>query len=261
VTSELSVSLDPALADIVRARSSSPHRFDPPASWFALDYLAAVRQGRRLWFSDGHALWSAAAGVWRFADHPDVARIIAAHPYPPGAAPPALPRALPLGAVGPDAMLWGLRWYDTDSTFVWTPVVLDAASREVRVLRSEDGHRIGGTAPQRLLATGAPDRLVIAGQEDAGAAVHWDEYVMVDVAWEVDLTRGVYRAGSAGRGEPSRGIVAVTASQTLSHEGLSYGHGHGDSDRAWVFAVRDGDELLTLDLSAHYRATVRVAPR
>jgi hypothetical protein len=258
VATALSVDLDPGIADILRMKDSLPHQFNPPSTWVALDYLAAVRLDERLWFSNGRTLWSSAEDAWRFADHPDIARIIAAHPYPRDEAVQAVPRAFPLGALGPDQMLWGLRWYDTDHEYVCTPLVLDAARREVQVLSSADGGRIGGTAPRRRLTTDDPHRFVIAGQIDAGAVFHIDEYIMVDVAWEVDLARGTYRSAPPVHGTPCSRLVAVSPHQTLSREGLSYRSRVIDLDSKWVFTARDNDDVLMLDLRAFDRATVRV---
>lgn len=258
MTAELSVRLEAGIADILRAERSLPHQINPPFTWRALDYLAAVRLGAWLWFSDGRALWSGADDVWRFSDHPDIARVIVEHGDPPGEAVQAVPRAFPIGAVGRDTMLWVLRWYDTDHEYVCTPIVLDAARREVRVLRAR-GRRIGGTAPRRVLATDDPHRFVITGQVDAGAMAHIDDFIMVDVAWEVDLTSDTYHDTNEAAGQPTEGLVAVSHQQVLSHDGLDY---HLQTTRRGAgrstFTVRDHDDVLTLELHTTGHATVRV---
>jgi hypothetical protein len=259
MTAELSVRLEPGIAEILRAEMTLPHRFDPPMSWAVLDYLAAVRLGTRLWFSDGRALWSATDDVWRFADHPGIARIIAKHGYPPDEAVHGVPRAFPLGALGRDTMLWVLRWYDTDHEYVCAPIMLDAARREVRVLRAQGRERIDGTAPHRVLATDDPHLFVITGQVDAGAIAHLDDFIMVDVAWEVDLTRGRYRYTKNVTGQPTDGLVAVSHLQVLSRDGLSYHH-HTARRKAGksTFTVQDQDDVLKLELHTTGHATVKV---
>jgi hypothetical protein len=257
MAAELRVRLEPGIADIFRANLSQTGKSDPATSG-VLDYLAAVRLGARLWFSDGRALWSADNDVWHFADQPNVARIITKHPYPRDEAVQALPRAFPLGAVGTDAMLWVLRWYDTDHAYVCAPILLDAARRKVRVLRPTSRRHLEGTAPKRLLTTDDPQRLVITGQLDAGAAADIDDYIMVDVAWEVDLTSGTYRYTDKFVGKAASGLLAVSYRWELSQDGLGY-HSHDirlDSDTS-TFTVRDHDDILTLELRTDGHATVR----
>jgi hypothetical protein len=258
MTAELRVPLEPGIADILRAKMSLPHQFNPPPTWMVLDYLAAVRLGARLWFSDGRALWGATDDRWHFANHPDIAQIIAEHGWPADEAVQAVPRAFPLGALGRDAMLWVLRWYDTDHKYVCAPIVLDAARREVRVLHSRRRQRIDGTAPRRLLTTKDPYRFVITGQVDAGALVHLDDFVMIDVAWEVDLTRGTYRSTENAVGMPAGGLVAVSHLQALSHDGLSYHDKttRHDADKS-TFTMHDHNGILVLELHTTGHATVR----
>jgi hypothetical protein len=260
MTAKLNIRLEPAIADIIRTKASLPHQFNPPASWMALGYLAAVRLGARLWLSNGRALWSATDDVWHFADHPDIASIIAEHGYPPGEAVQAVPRAFPLGALGRDTMLWILRWYDSDHKYVCTPIMLDAAHREVRVLRSRRRKRIDGAAPRRLRTTRDPDRFVIAGQVDAGAIANLDTFIMVDVAWEVDLIHGTYHSVKAAAGGSTGGLAAVSHLEELSHGGLSY-HRKTitkiDADKS-TFTLHDRDGILILELHTTGHATVRV---
>jgi hypothetical protein len=260
---EFTVALDPGIADILRTKASLPHQMNPPSSWFALEYLFALQLGNRLAFSDGRTLWLGPDDAWRFADHPELARIIAAAGSKTDPV-QGTPRAAPLGAVGGDSTLWVLRWFDRDHRqFVGTPFVLDLTRREVRVLRTGD-RPIPGTAPKRLLALGVEGRFAIEGDVDAGAMAHLDDFIMVDVAWEVDLAQGSYHyVQSPVRGTPTTGLVAIGPGQMLTRDGLVYTaisrvlEFDGEAGK-WMFAARTGDEVLLLDLHAFDRATVSI---
>ena len=137
--------------------------------------------------------------------------------------------------------------------------MLDADRREVRVLRAGGRGRIDGTAPRRVLTTDDPHRFVITGQIDAGAFAHLDDFIMVDVAWEIDLTSGTYRYTSHATGQPTDGLVAVSHHQALSHDGLEYHHQTAKRKaRKSTFTVHDHEDILTLELHTTGHATVRV---
>jgi hypothetical protein len=284
VTNELTVPLDPAIAQVLRAKASLPHQLNPPSTWGALGYLAAVSLGPRMWFSDGRTLWSA-AGELRLDAHPEVARIIAAHPFPVGEPVQAVPRAFPLGALPDGRMIWVLRWYGADHRYVCAPIVLDAASGVIETI--DVRNTIDGTAPKRLLATADPDVYLITGEVDAGAAAHIDDFIMVPVAWEVNVARRTCAwLDRPNQGRSTSGLVAASTSQALTAAGLSYTthalrferrgaelvatldggtivlddlpslHPYDDRGDRWVSTTRDGGGILLLDLRRCDRARV-----
>lgn len=286
LTDELTVPLDPAIAEVLRAKASLPHQLNPPSTWAALNYLAAVSLGPKTWFSDGRTLWSA-AGEQRLDANAEVATIIANHPYPKGQAVQAAPRAFPLGALRDGRMIWGLRYYSADYDYHFTPLLLDTTSRTVEVIAVRSP--ISGTAPKTLLATADPDVYLITGTIDAGRAAHVDEYIPVRMAWEVNVARrSCAWSERPPPGSTRSGLVAASARQSLTAGGLSdatsalrferrggslvgalEGGGtiaiedlpslHPSDDRGdrWVCTTHDEGGVLMLDLRRCDRAIVR----
>jgi hypothetical protein len=250
----------------------------------ALDYLAAISLGARMWFSDGRTLWSAGRTL-RLDAHPTVARIIAENPRPVGESVQSVPRAFPLGALRDGRMIWVLRWYRADHRYVCAPILVDASSGRVETI--DVRHTINGTAASRLLATDDPDVYLITGEVDAGAEAHIDEFIMVPVAWAVNVAqRTCAWFDGPIPDRPTPGLVAVSTHQTLAADGLSYTthalrfermggalvatlddstvvlddlpslHPYDDRGDRWVFTVRDGRGVLLLDLRRCDRARV-----
>lgn len=243
------MTLDPRVAKALRDKSSLPHQRNPPREWDVINQLVALRFHDKPWFSDGSTLWTVGQEPWPFGAHAAITGYLkdqrTVH---------AEPSAFPLGALGGDRMLWGLRWYGP--RYTWTPLVLDVTARSVEVLRLARGRAIGGTDPKRLLATKDPNVFVIAGTVDAGAERHLDDFIMVDVAWTLDLAAGSF-VDSGADGVAVSGLLAIGPRQAITSRGLEY-TALLQQGRGLQFEIDAHPHKLSLDLSDFQRAIVRL---
>lgn len=106
-------------------------------------------------------------------------------------------RLLPAYRVG-DRQLWFAWGYgdDEDSTFIAVPLVFASGAFTPLVNGSDRRRRLGGTSFGRGVLASPDGRVLLLGEIDAGAAVHADDFIMVDVAFECDLARGRWRDAS-----------------------------------------------------------------
>lgn len=287
----LSCEMDFEIAAVLRAKMALPHQTNPPAEWGAIGNLAALRFGALAGFSDGRSvLWSQGGHTtrWELAARCDgMAKRIAEHGKP-GQRPQATPRAAPLGGLRDGRMLWKLCFYRADHRYVADLLLIDVAQQRVDILHCGSERVLSGTEPKRVIETDAPDICYVAGDIDAGAAAHLDDFITVDTCWRVDLARGTY----AWQDQASLPVVSPPAPLlACGSEGYVTGAGFGylgddrfarragrvrgtagrhafdlddtapglpSDDRWFVHAVADQRQLLVLDLRAGNRADVYI---
>lgn len=192
----LSSDIDPDVASALRAKMGMPHQFNPPLAWAAIGYLAAIRFGALIGFSDGRTIvWHRDGRVTRWelpALDRTIAQRIAEHGTV-GDRPQARPRAFPIGGLRDGRMLWSLCWHrDDEPCYVADLVLLDVERQRVDVLRCDGKREMLGTEPKCVVEADAPDVCYVTGKIDVGAAAHIDDFIMVDTCWRVDLARGTY---------------------------------------------------------------------
>lgn len=289
----LSSDIDPDVASALRAKMGMPHQFNPPLAWAAIGYLAAIRFGALIGFSDGRTIvWHRDGRVTRWelpALDRTIAQRIAEHGTV-GDRPQARPRAFPIGGLRDGRMLWSLCWHrDDEPCYVADLVLLDVERQRVDVLRCDGKREMLGTEPKCVVEADAPDVCYVTGKIDVGAAAHIDDFIMVDTCWRVDLARGTYAREpetSLRVVPPEEPLLACALDSQVTGDGLRYtGHlelerragriigtlgahrfelddiapGLPSDNRWFVQAVADGPRLLVLDLRAVDRAAIHIA--
>lgn len=287
----LSCEIDSEIAAVLRAKMALPHQLNPPAEWGAIEYLTALRFGTLAGFSDGRSVvWSQSGRTtrWELAAHCDGMAQRIAERGKLGRRPQDTPRATPLGGLRDGRMLWKLCSYRADHRYVADLLLIDVAQQRVDVLHCGSERVPSGTEPKRVIETDAPDICYVAGDIDAGADAHLDDFIMVETCWRVDLARGTYvREDEASLHvvSPPAPLLACGGGGYVTGAGFGYlgddrfarraGRVRGTvgrhafdlddispglpSDGRWfVHAVADQRQLLVLDLRVGNRADVYV---
>lgn len=105
------------------------------------------------------------------------------------------PWLTPIAVLGAGKRLLLLRGYNAarDRDYEAVPVIFDpAAVKPFRALRPSGRDVLGGTTPEQVFVAADLSTAWIAGEVDAGAACHIDDFIPVAVAYALDLATGCY---------------------------------------------------------------------